>query len=199
MKPKSFLLIHGLGGSGPDHWQSWLAQELLERNYHVCYPTFSHSDSPNKEVWLEELSSAIATIPENHSLTVITHSLGCLLWLHYAALQNKKAANQVILVAPPSPTNTLSVASSFFPVPLRGNHLCQAAEKTLIVQSTNDPYCPIEEGVCYLRLGAPAIYFPNFGHINTHSGHGKWPWILDLCVNKEVRMKEEVFKQYWLP
>ncbi|MEH7502033.1 alpha/beta fold hydrolase [Neobacillus drentensis] len=185
MNQNSFLIIHGLGGSGPDHWQTWLAHELKKRNHQVYYPTFSNFDSPNKTVWLEELSNLMKTILENNNLTVITHSLGCILWLHYARNQNKRIAKQVILVAPPSPTIILSEAKSFFPVPLDGNHLKRAAEEILFIHSSNDPYCSTDDSKNYLNLELPSITIPNAGHINTNSGHGQWPWILDLCLSDE--------------
>jgi uncharacterized protein len=183
MNQQSFLILHGLGGSGPDHWQTWLYHELTKRHYPVFYPTFSNFNSPNKKVWLEELFSAIEKIPEQQKLTVITHSLGCLLWLHYTAVQNKQIANHVILVAPPSPTIVLPEAKSFYPLPLNGNHLLSAANDTLFVHSTNDPYCSIEDSNHYSKLGVPSLEFPNMGHINTNSGHGKWPWVLEYCLN----------------
>ncbi|WP_312474262.1 alpha/beta hydrolase [Neobacillus sp.] len=185
MNQQSFLFIHGLGGSGPDHWQTWLAHELTLRNYHVSYPTFTNVDSPNKEVWMEELAAAIENTPENNSLTVITHSLGCLLWLHYAASQNKRLAKQAILVAPPSPKIILSEAKNFYPVPLNKNQLSVVAEETQFVHSSNDPFCSNEDAKTFLGLGLPSIILPNAGHINTNSGHGKWPWILDVCLNSE--------------
>jgi uncharacterized protein len=181
----SFLIIHGLGGSGADHWQTWLAQELKQRSHHVCYPTFSNFDSPNKKVWLEELSDSMKTIPENNNLTVITHSLGCLLWLHYVRSQNKQIAEKVILVAPPSPSIILSEAKSFYPVPLNGNDLKRTAEELLFVHSSNDPYCSMEDSKNYINLDLPSVTIPNAGHINTQSGHGKWPWVLDLCLSRE--------------
>lgn len=184
MNQESFLIIHGLGGSGLDHWQTWLADELSKRNYHVCYPTFSNFDSPNKEIWMEELSFAMKTIPEKHTLTVITHSLGCLLWLHYTAAHNKRIAMKAILVAPPSSTIILQEAKTFFPVPLNSGSLSRAAEETLLVHSSNDPYCSMEDSKNYINLGAPTITLPNMGHINPQSGYGKWPWILEICMNK---------------
>jgi predicted alpha/beta hydrolase family esterase len=185
MNQQSFLIIHGLGGSGPDHWQSWLAQELVKRNYDVCYPTFSKFNSPNKQAWLEELNEAIETIPADSQLTVITHSLGCLLWLHYAASHPKRIAKQAILVAPPSPVKVLTEAKSFFPVQLFDNLLNKAAESTLFVHSSNDPYCSLEDAQNYLNFSHPSIILPNAGHINTNSGHGKWPWILEQCLTNE--------------
>ncbi|MBV7507097.1 alpha/beta hydrolase [Bacillus sp. sid0103] len=185
MDQQSFLIIHGLGGSGPDHWQTWLANELKRRNYHVLYPTFPNFDSPNKSVWLKELSTTLKTISDEDNLTIITHSLGCLLWLHYASTQIKPIAKQVILVAPPSPNHILSEAKSFFPVPLDRSHLQKVSEHTLFIHSSNDRYCSIEDSKRFLNLGLPSITIPNAGHINTQSGHGKWPWILDLCLSQK--------------
>jgi uncharacterized protein len=181
----SFLIVHGLGGSGPDHWQTWLAQELRQKNYHVCYPTFTEFDSPNKEVWLKELTAAIQTIPENQQLIVVTHSLGCLLWMHYAALNNKRIAKRVILVAPPSPEIVLQEATSFYPVPLEQRNLSKTGEETLFVHSSNDPYCHQQHRERYMNMGVPSIIFPRMGHINAKSGHGKWSWILDQCLAVE--------------
>ncbi|WP_066372786.1 RBBP9/YdeN family alpha/beta hydrolase [Neobacillus fumarioli] len=186
MTKHSFLILHGLGGSGDEHWQTWLANELMKRNYHVRYPTFSNFHSPEKKVWLEELAEVIKTIPKTQPLTIITHSLGCLLWLHYTASQNQRIAKQVILVAPPSPTRVLEAAKSFFPVPLEKKHLTTAAEETLFVHSSNDPYCRLEDAKNYVNIGLPALILPNMGHINVDSGHGKWPWILKTSLSNEA-------------
>jgi len=182
---QSFLILHGLGGSGLDHWQTWLAHELQIRNGDVFYPAFSNFDSPNKQVWLEELDTVMNTIPKNQPLTVIAHSLGCILWLHYTASQNRKLANRVILVAPPSPNIVLNAAITFYPVPLSGTNLTRTAEDTLFVHSTNDPYCSMEDAKCFKKLGLPSMIFPQSGHINTESGHGKWPWILQQCLAED--------------
>ncbi|MEH7414394.1 alpha/beta hydrolase [Neobacillus drentensis] len=186
MSQQHFLIIHGLGGSGHDHWQTWLADTLTENNYPVSYPTFSTFDAPNLTVWLKELHQAMETIPANSELTVITHSLGSLLWLHYGAATTKKLAKRVILVAPPSPTITLKEAPSFFPVPLNSSHLSRTAEEILFIHSNNDPYCNMEDAGNYLNLDHPSVVLPNAGHINPASGYGKWPSILDLSLTHKI-------------
>lgn len=183
MKDYSFLIIHGLGGSGPDHWQSWLYNELRQRNFSVSYPTFSTFDFPNKEVWLKELSDSIQALPAHQKKVIITHSLGGILWQHFASVQNKKAADYAILVAPPSPVTVIPEAKSFYPVPLNGQKLTTAAEETLFIHSSNDPYCSMEDAGHYFKFNLPSVTLPNMGHINTESGHGKWPWILNLCLD----------------
>jgi uncharacterized protein len=181
MKNRSFLLIHGLGGSGPQHWQTWLHGQLRERNADVHYPTFSNYDAPDREVWMQELRAAWDKIPADHEVTVIAHSLGCILWMHYGETAPLRSADQVILVAPPSSLRVIPEVAPFYPVPLHSASLAKVANETLFVLSTDDPYCSLEDAVPYLRLGAPANVLPNMGHINTDSGHGEWPWILEQC------------------
>lgn len=193
LNQQSFLIIHGLGGSGPDHWQTWLANELRQRGNHVCYPTFSQFHLPNIKVWLEELHVAVQTIPTASQLNIITHSLGCFLWMHYAARQTKLIAKQAVLVAPPSPTTILSEAKSFFPVPFKESHLSRTAEETLFIHSSNDPYCSLGDAKNFMDLAQPYIVLPNAGHINIDSGYGPWPWILgQLTLDEQIILKEGV-------
>lgn len=182
MTNHSFLLVHGLGGSGPQHWQTWLYQQLTERGIDVHYPTFSDYDNPDKDVWLKELQAAIDKIPAENRITVLAHSCGCSLWLHYAASAHVRKVEQAILVAPPSPFLDMPELTCFYPLPLIGANLSKAADHTFYVHSLDDPYCSIDDMTNYLKLGFPAIVLPKMGHINTASGHGPWPWILDICL-----------------
>ncbi|WP_176560064.1 RBBP9/YdeN family alpha/beta hydrolase [Brevibacillus dissolubilis] len=186
MEKQSLLLLHGLGGSGPQHWQSWLAVELRQKGLDVHYPTFTDFDTPQKDVWLQELAAAMEQIPADHQVTVVTHSCGCLLWLHHAATGPARIVQRAILVAPPAPSLVIPEAASFSPVPLVEADLKQASHETLFVMSSDDPYCSLEEATHYMQLGAPAVVFPNMGHINTASGHGEWSWILEQCLRKGV-------------
>jgi predicted alpha/beta hydrolase family esterase len=38
---RSFLILHGYEGSGPEHWQTWLAERLREADETVAYPDLS--------------------------------------------------------------------------------------------------------------------------------------------------------------
>ena len=38
MRAVAFLILHGLEGSGPEHWQSWVAGRLRARGHQVAYP-----------------------------------------------------------------------------------------------------------------------------------------------------------------
>ncbi len=135
---------------------------------------------------MQELSTCFEKIPPENEIIVLTHSLGSILWLHYATTHPNQKVSQVILVAPPSPTQILPDAHTFFPVPLNQQQLESVADRTWVVISTDDPYCSIDDSTLYLKLGFPTIAFPKSGHLNTASGHGEWPWILHTCLMKKL-------------
>ena len=154
-----FLILHGWHGSGPEHWQNWLAARLRERGERVRFPDLPDPDTPVLEAWLAALRSELDACEEPP--VVLCHSLGCLLWLHHGGRE------RALLVAPPA---FLPEAESFFPVPRR--HGLRAE----IWCSDDDPYCP--EGAERLygaRLGLPVRVFPRGGHLNSDAGYGAWP------------------------
>ncbi|MNC15214.1 putative hydrolase YdeN [compost metagenome] len=180
---RSFLILYGLGGSGPDHWQSWLARGLSARGETVHYPSLPNPDHPDKNQWLDSLAQSIGAIPADEELTVVAHSLACILWFHHAAQGVQRKAERVFLVAPPSVHTKLDEVASFFPVPDRLEEVQHAAAQTLLIQSSTDPYCTLEDSLVYQRMGVPSLTLPDMGHINIASGYGPWEWILKLCLN----------------
>ncbi|MGZ4717234.1 MAG: RBBP9/YdeN family alpha/beta hydrolase [Acidimicrobiales bacterium] len=93
-----FLFIHGAGGSAPEHWQSWLAERLRALGEEVAFPQLPDPDSPRLDRWLEALHTELGRLPLEQT-TVICHSLGCLLWLHYTAEHPREEVARVLLVA----------------------------------------------------------------------------------------------------
>ncbi|WP_433828631.1 RBBP9/YdeN family alpha/beta hydrolase [Actinoplanes sp. CA-015351] len=106
---ESFLLLHGWQNRRPpEHWQHWLAGELIKLGHSVDYPQLPDPDFPLLEDWLAELRTRVAAMSGNRR-TVLCHSLGCLLWLNAAArAEVPLQVDRVLLVAPPSPSITLS-------------------------------------------------------------------------------------------
>lgn len=171
----AFLLIHGLEGSGPEHWQSWLAQRLSARGLDVAYPSLPDADSPRIERWLDALDTELARLPAAET-TVLCHSLGSLLWLHHAARHPSLQVARALLVAPPQPDHEDTASTGFRPTPLDRDGVAAAARETQLICSTNDPWCPLETS---RRIGeatgVPIEWIENAGHINTDAGFGPWP------------------------
>src|SRR5687768_606065 len=106
------LLLHGYMGSGPEHWQPWLAERVRSEGHDVAFPTLPDPEHPRLGPWL----SALAELRTGGEV-VVCHSLACCLWLHHRA-RGGPPAERVLLVAPPHPEPMLDELASFFPVPL---------------------------------------------------------------------------------
>jgi len=179
MAPARYIVLHGWQGSGPGHWQSWLAGRLEP----VAYPALPDPDRPRLAPWLAALRDELArAAPEP---VVLCHSLGSVLWLHHAATRapDDPRAGRVLLVAPPCACADVPELADFFPVPRDPAAIAAAAAETRLVTSDRDPYCPEGAPRAYgAPLGVPTDLVPGGGHLNADAGYGPWPaleaWVL---------------------
>lgn len=162
------LIVPGLGGSGPDHWQSrW--QSKLPTARRVEQADWDH---PMRATWVSRMAEAIAGT--TRPVVVIAHSLGVITAAHALADCDPDRIAGAFLVAPPDEDALRAIPeidADFLPYP-RGPLPCPS----ILVGSTNDPYASpattegygLDWGSRYVDAGAA-------GHINTASGHGPWP------------------------
>lgn len=168
------LLLHGWGGSDFPHWQSWLAGEIAKEYGHVQFLRFSNYDAPKLSLWLEELQEALAAFKPD---IVICHSLANTLWFHLCDANAMQEVQKLYLVAPPSMECKVEELSEFFPIKPPKNLY---AKETLLIASTNDPYMSEEEAKALQKeLRVELKVLQNAGHVNTDSGYGEWPWMLE--------------------
>lgn len=158
------LIMPGIGGSGPLHWQSrWQA---LEPSYQrVQVPDW---DRPDLVAWQASLNTAVEAA--GLAPVIVAHSLGCLAVAHWAAKGGQ--ARAALLVAPPDPAGPEfpAVARSFAPVPL-----LPLGFPTRVVASRNDPYAGLEFAQrCAAAWGSAFTDVGLAGHINADSGLGDW-------------------------
>lgn len=176
------LIVHGLGGSGPDHWQTWLAGRLRQRGLEVAYPDLPDPDEPILEAWLEALSRELENL-DPPRLNVACHSLGSVAWLHLASRRQERLVAHVLLVAPPSAGAAVAEIADFVPAPIEPEAVEAAAETTRIVcADAGDPYCP-EGPVLWKPLGVPIDVIPGGGHLNSDAGYGPWPAVEAWCLD----------------
>jgi predicted alpha/beta hydrolase family esterase len=174
---RAFLILHGYEGSGPGHWQTWLASRLAAAGETVAYPALPDPDAPGIAAWRDALDAeldALAAPP-----VVLCHSLACILWLHHAAARPapERRADRVLLVAPPSEASGVPALASFFPVPLDPDAVRAAAPGgTRLVHAPGDSFCPEGAGARYGEpLGLPTDVIEGGGHLNADAGYGAWP------------------------
>ncbi len=176
------VILHGWQGSGPDHWQTWLAEQLRAAEREVRYPELPDPDEPTLADWLDALTGTLDGLPDD-GFDVVAHSLGAVLWLHHVA-GGRPAPRpaRVVLVAPPSPATAIPEIAPFFPPPLDIDAVRRAAGGTVLVGGDDDPYLPEGIALAYGRpLKMPTTVIAGGGHLNTESGYGPWPAVSDWC------------------
>lgn len=160
------LIVPGLFGSGPDHWQTRWEQKLSTARRIVQ----DDWERPVLEAWRTRIveEAARATRP----VVLVAHSLGALAAVHAGPFLAGRVKG-AFLVVPPSAKGLApldSIDPAFFapvePLPFR----------TLVIASRDDPYATFEESEVLARaLGADLADAGLSGHINVESGHGPWP------------------------
>ena len=193
-----YLVLHGWGGNKPAHWQEHLAAKLIEAGADVRYPKMPDPSHPNPQAWMGALHEALAGIPAEATLTVLTHSLGAINWMHHAAMSQKAGfdrpgpqADRVLLVAPPyvireiPPLDAPPGAADFFPPPLSPDGIAALARQTILVASDTDDYATFDQSAAYADgLGIEIQKLPGGGHVSPYYGYGEWPWVLDWCLRR---------------
>lgn len=178
---RSFLILHGWQGSGPDHWQSWLAARLAAAGEIVRYPDLPDPDTPSAAAWAGVLHAELAELPGERA--VLCHSLACLLWAREAAaIAGNGAVDRVLLVAPPCPVTPIPATSGFYPTPLDPGAVARSAREARVVGTDNDPYCPAGAARSFAApLGLPVDLLAGAGHVNPEAGYGPWPAVEAWC------------------
>jgi predicted alpha/beta hydrolase family esterase len=160
------LVVPGLGGSGPTHWQShW--ERALPGAERVDQTDWGR---PTLGEWTANLVEAIRRRP---GALLVAHSLGCALVAHLAAIIGGRGVSGALLVAPADvdrDTPAGKTLKGFAPMP------CQRLPfPSLVVASHSDPFVAIERAEAFARAwGSAFADLGDAGHINVDSGHGPW-------------------------
>lgn len=192
MKDRSYLIVHGYGGSGPTHWQAWLYNKLTDSNEKVYFPSLPNPNSPDLNEWIAALKDEIKKL-EGEKF-VICHSLGTILWLHYANLFDDIEVDHLLFVAPPGSDGIagLENVSGFLPIPLEKEKLFKIAKDIRLVCSETDEFC-VEKASIYFgeTLEIKKDILPDEArHINIDSGYGPWPDVEKWCQDPTYRLKK---------
>jgi predicted alpha/beta hydrolase family esterase len=178
------VLVYGYDGSGPQHWQRWLEQELKTRAVPVSFPELADPTAPQKSVWVDELARIVLSAIS--PVSFVAHSLGCWAVDHLLNEHGNTNVHAALLVAPPSPFLLFEPVESFLPPPRNRAVWAQIAPRSLLIGSDNDDYTSAEEfEQIGQQLGMGVQVLPGAGHINTASGFGPWPLALEWALQAE--------------
>ncbi|MRX43851.1 RBBP9/YdeN family alpha/beta hydrolase [Agromyces kandeliae] len=164
------VIVPGIGGSGPEHWQSrWEA--ALPGALRIAPASW---DEPEVGDWVAAIDRAVAASPAPPLL--VAHSLGCLAVAHWTIEADAASARTAgaFLVAPPDPSGP-----AFPRAAVTGGFTLPSAPLGLpatVLASTDDPYAELARSAEFAAAwGAGFVDLGARGHVNAASGLGEWP------------------------
>ncbi|MES2664344.1 MAG: alpha/beta hydrolase [Pseudomonadota bacterium] len=172
------LIVPGYQGSGPDHWQTWLESKIpnSRRIQNINW------EVPELEVWKHQLCREIDACS---SVWIIAHSFGCLVSV-CAAIEKSDKILGTILVAPADPDRFFDCGLCLSHPHLTAPTISSSLPKNLlpgmnlVIASENDPWINLNKAKKFAhRWGANFLHLNNAGHINSDSGYGPFPKLLE--------------------
>jgi hypothetical protein len=162
------VFVPGLGGSGPDHWQTrWEAKLSTARRVEQ-----DDWDRPDSIAWPDRIAQAVAAA--SRPVILVAHSLGVIATVQAAPRMEPGIVRGAFLVGPAdveAPDIEPAILKSFAPIPRD-----PLPFPSLLVGSRTDPYCTYEraEDLAY-AWGSAIVDAGEAAHLNPESGFGPWP------------------------
>ena len=163
--PAKILIVPGLYGSGPEHWQSqWEKQHPEFRRVEQ-----ENWNTPVCDDWVGSLDAAVHN--ENDNVILVGHSLGSVLVVHWATRYGRRIVGALLVApsdteAPGFPKGT----SGFSPIPT-----CPLPFPSTVIASTNDPYISFERVTMLAEAWkSKLVSLGPRGHISVADGFGLW-------------------------
>ena len=172
MREATVLIVPGLRGRVPEHWQTLLASRL-PRVRTVEPMGREDLDCARKVAAIERQANAI-----KGPLLLVAHSGGVIMVVHWAK-QTQRAVHGALLATPPDferampaeyPTIDELRAGGWLPVPRD-----RLPFSTIVAASRNDPLGRFERVAELARnWGSKLVDLGKVGHLNPASGYGDW-------------------------
>jgi len=174
-EPVTTLTVPGLGGSGPEHWQT-----LWERTRpYTRRAELGRWDDPDRGTWVRRLDEAIGAC--RGPVMLVGHSLGCFAITWWATLLHPTSTGPVVgalLVAPPDldRPDAPSTVRSFGPSPRTALPF-----RSIMVASSDDPWITVPAArELASAWGSALIAVDGGGHLNAASNLGRWTFGQEL-------------------
>ncbi len=174
----TILTLPGIGGSGPQHWQS-----LWEKEYGFIRVEQKDWETPVRADWVANIHEEVSK-HDPQDLILVGHSAVCaamLYWVQQYQIRMKGA----LLVAPADPDAETfpSGATGFAPMPLM-----KLPFPSILIASTNDHFATLDRSIQFADAwGSEFINIGEAGHINVNSGYGQWDEGLEILKRLDNR------------
>lgn len=176
------VIVPGLRGQVPEHWQTLLAETLREAGRTVRTVPEMGADALDCAERVAALERALASL--DVPAVLVAHSAGVLTTVHWA----RRSARPVVgalLAAPPDfdqplpdgyPDPMTLCRHGWVPVPKSTLRF-----PSIVAASRNDPLAAFDSVAWLARQwGSRLVDLGEVGHLNPASGHGPWPRALAL-------------------
>ena len=180
------LIVPGLRGHVPEHWQTHLEQRLANV---VAVPRMD-PDAPERlscAAWVEALDRSIAAI--DGPVVLVAHSAGVAIVVHWARHHTRPIKAALLATPPdfesPMPAGYPSLEAlheqGWTPLPR-----ARLAFPSIVAASTNDPLGRFDRVASLAKdWGSRLVDLGDVGHLNPASGFGEWPQaqtlVAELC------------------
>ncbi|EKF76025.1 alpha/beta hydrolase family protein [Alcanivorax hongdengensis A-11-3] len=157
--PSRVIIVPGLHGSEPQHWQSHWQNSLN----HVSRIEVGDWETADLGCWRAGLVAALQAEPT--PAVLVAHSFGCLASAAVAA-DYPGRVSALFLAAPADPAK-FGVSHALRPLPL--------SIRGLLISSNTDPWISVFQAYCLARrLRTDYHNVGDRGHINVAAGVGNW-------------------------
>ena len=179
--PVRLLIVPGLHGSGPTHWQTW----LQHRWRHSARVEQHDWATPNLDVWADRIADTLAG-HRGVRWVAAAHSFGCLALARYLARQPRgEGPVRAALFAAPAAPEKFGVSDLLPQRPL--------ALPSYLIGSETDPWMSAAEARLWAHLWrSHFINLGDVGHLNVEAGFGPWPQahtLVQLLVQQVQRSR----------
>ena len=187
----TFVIVPGLRGHVPEHWQTLLERRLANA---ITVPRMAE-DAPERiscAAWVAALERTLA--PLAGPIVLVAHSAGCAIVAHWAR-SHARPIHGALLATPPDfetplpdgypPLETFA-RNGWTPMPQE-----RLPFRSLVAASTNDPLASFERiAALSAHWGSRLVNLGAVGHLNPAAGFGPWPLaeelLRELCGSLDV-------------
>lgn len=177
-RSRPIVIVPGLRGDVPEHWQSHLAAE---------FPGARTVDSTSRNARdlqgrIEDLQRVLDSLDQ--PATIVAHSAGVLVTVHWA-MRHGTGVDGALLATPPDlsrplpsmyPTLAELEQAGWLPIPR-----ASLPFPSIVATSTSDELGnPRRVRALAASWGSSVVDLGPVGHLNPASGYGPWPGAVDL-------------------
>jgi predicted alpha/beta hydrolase family esterase len=171
MFQSTIFTLPGIGGSGPQHWQS-----LWEKEHGFIRVEQRDWDTPVRADWVANIHSVVSKY-DPKKVILVGHSAVCGAIIDWAQQYQTKIKGALLVAPADADADTFPTGTTgFSPLPL-----IRLLFPSIVITSTNDYFVTADRAAQFAKAwGSDFVNVGDKGHINVASGYGVWDEGLEI-------------------